>query len=68
MAKVICLDSWISTLTEGKDYVVLATQFPYVCIVDDMGRVVWEYSKLFTSCSEEVIDDRYKYEVNWEVI
>ena len=68
MVKVRCLDSWISTLTEGKEYEVLATHFPYVCVELDDGRSAWEYNRLFSKCSEEVTDDRYKFKINWEVL
>ena len=68
MVKVRCLDSWQSQLTECKEYEVLATHNQYVCVEDDMGRVVWEYKGLFTACSEEVTNDNYKFKINWNIL
>lgn len=69
MIKVRCLDSWISTLTEGKEYEVYDIHNQYYLIRDDLGRLVWEYCKNFTKAvGEPVKEFDVKFRTNWEVI
>ena len=69
MMKVRCLDSWISTLTEGKEYEVYDIHNQYYLIRDDMGRLCYEYMKNFTQAvGEPVKKFDVKFKTNWEVL
>ena len=68
MVNVRCLDSWQSQYTEGKEYIVKSTQYPYILVVDDMGNDRWEYEKLFSELTVWFVDERYNFRTNWEVL
>ena len=68
MIKVRCTEDWISQYTLGKEYEVISTYFPYLLVVDDNGDVKWEYKCNFTSPSKWIVDKRYKYEVNYNIL
>ena len=68
MVKVRCVDSWQSQYTEGKEYIVKSSHYPYILVVDDMGNSKWEYMKNFEELTVWFVDERYKFKVNWEVL
>ena len=62
-------DNWISCLTEGKSYEVLAVHGSYVLVEEDNGRLVWNYMKLFNLVGEHEKDKVYvEFRVNWDFI
>ena len=67
--EAVANDSWISSLTEGKEYEVLATHGHYVLIEEDNGRIVWNYDRLFELVGEHELDKvDVKFTVNWDFI
>ena len=69
MVVAISNDSWISSLTEGKEYEVLAVHGSYVLIKEDNGRLVWNYDRLFELVGEHEEDKvDVKFTVNWDFI
>ena len=69
MVKVKCLDSWQSQLTKEKEYEVYNIHNKYYLIVDDMERLVYEYSRIFTEPVSE-IEKKYtkKFTINFDII
>ena len=69
MMTVISKSNWQSQLTKGKEYKVYNIHNQYYLIVDDMGRLVYEYSRLFTEPVGE-IEKKYtkKLTVNWDIL
>ena len=65
----IANDSWISSLTEGKSYEVLAVHGHYVLIEEDSGRIKWNYERLFELVGEHVENKvNVEFRVNWNFI
>ena len=66
---VISKSNWQSQLTKGKEYKVYDIHNQYYLIVDDTGRLVYEYSRLFTEPVGE-IEKKYtkKFTVNWDIL
>ena len=62
-------DKWQGSLTEGKQYEVLAVHGHYVLIEEDSRRLVWNYMKLFNLVGEHEEDKvDVKFTVNWNFI
>lgn len=62
-------DYWQGSLTEGKEYEVLAVHGSYVLIEEDNGRLVWNYDRLFQLVGEHEENKIYvKFTVNWNII
>ena len=62
-------DSWVSCLTEGKEYEVLAVHGHYVLIEEDNGRIKWNYDRLFNLVGEHEQDKvNVEFRVNWDFI
>lgn len=62
-------DSWVSCLTEGKEYEVLAVHGSYVLVEEDNKRIVWNYNKLFKLIGEHECDKvDFKFIVNWNIL
>ena len=62
-------DNWISSLTEGKEYEVLAVHGHYVLIEEDNGRIKWNYDRLFNLVGEHEQDKvNVEFRVNWDFI
>ena len=62
-------DNWISCLTEGESYEVLAVHGSYVLIEEDNGRIAWNYCRLFELVGEHEEDKvDVKFTVNWDFI
>ena len=54
MMIVISKSNWQSQLTKGKEYKVYDIHNQYYLIVDDMGGLCYEYSRLFTEPVGEI--------------
>ena len=69
MMTVISKNNWQSQLTKGKEYKVYYIHNQYYLIVDDIGRLCYEYSRLFTEPVGE-IEKKYtnKFAVNWNIL
>lgn len=62
-------DNWQGSLTEGKEYEVLAVHGHYVLIEEDSGRIAWNYDRLFQLVGEHEQDKvDVKFTVNWNFI
>ena len=65
----IAKDDFISCLTEGKEYEVLAEDGLYILIKEDNGRLVWNYAAGFSTIGKlEQSDKSLKIKVNYNII
>ena len=65
----IAKDDFISCLTEGKEYEVLAEDGLYILIKEDNGRLVWNYAAMFSIIGKlERSDKNLKIKVNYDII
>lgn len=65
----IAKDDFVSCLTEGKEYEVLAEDGLYILIKEDNGRLVWNYTAVFFTIGKlEWSDKNLKIKVNYNII
>ena len=64
---VRCLEPFQGCLTEGKEYIVHGIDGQYIWIVEDSGRLNWNWIGIFQKITL-LESPKLKMRVNWEVI